>query len=113
MARDVNTVVISGRVCNLDDSVKDVGSTQKFEFSIASTGYKDTTNFVNIVMWGKKAEVAHRLLKKGSYVVINGELRQERWESRGEKKQRYVVATEEFEFLPYNRPPEKQEEKIF
>ncbi len=38
------------------------------------------TQFHNIVVWGRQAEIAHQFLKKGSIVFIEGHLRTRLWQ---------------------------------
>lgn len=49
-----------------------------------STGEKkETTEWHNIVLWGKTAEIAQKYLHKGDQVYIEGKLRTRKWEKDG------------------------------
>ncbi len=46
----------------------------------------EDTQWHNIVIWGKKADIAEKYLKKGSEVAVQGKLINRSYESNGEKK---------------------------
>jgi len=60
----------------------------------------ERTEWHNIVMWGKNAEVAERYIRKGTQLYIEGHLRTRSWEDRNNVK-RYIteVYVENFELL--------------
>ena len=66
----------------------------------------DEVTFVEIVTWGKQAEACSEYLAKGRLVLIEGRLRQERWEDRkGEARSALKVVAERVQFLSNGRPP--------
>src|SRR5574341_2033031 len=72
---------------------------------------KDEVTFVEIVTWGKQAEVCSEYLAKGRLVLIEGRLRQERWESReGEARSALKVVADRVQFLPNGRPQSPEED---
>jgi len=80
-------------------------------FRDSSGAPKDEVSFVEIVAWGKQAELCTEYLAKGRLVLIEGRLRQERWESReGESRSALKVVAERIQFLPNGRPPAAEEE---
>jgi single-strand DNA-binding protein len=92
-----NSVQLIGRL-GKDPEVKDFGEKKKASFSIATTdSYKnqngekiEDTQWHNIVIWGKLADVAGKYLKKGSEVVVEGKLIHRIYETdKGEK--RYIT----------------------
>ncbi|HTH56660.1 MAG TPA: single-stranded DNA-binding protein [Cyclobacteriaceae bacterium] len=89
-----NSVQLIGRL-GKDPEVKTYGSKKKASFSIAtSDSYKnakgekvDDTQWHNLVIWGKLADVAEKYLKKGGEVAIEGKLVHRVYETdKGEKK---------------------------
>jgi single-strand DNA-binding protein len=52
---------------------------------------EEITNFHNIVAWSKLAEICAKLLKKGTKVFVEGELRTRKWEDNGVQKQKTEV----------------------
>ena len=93
-----NSVQLIGRL-GKDPEVKSFGSGKKMaSFSIAtSDSYKNAkgekvedTQWHNIVIWGKLADVAGQYLKKGAEVALEGKLVHRMYETdKGEK--RYVT----------------------
>ena len=72
---------------------------------------KDEVSFVEIVAWGKQAELCTEYLGKGRLVLVEGRLRQERWESpAGEARSVLKVVAERIQFLPNGRPQTPEED---
>ena len=63
---------------------------------------QDATEFHNIVVFGRTAELAAQYLKKGSQACIEGRLQTRTWEQNNEKKYRTEVVAETVQFG--NRP---------
>ena len=92
-----NSVQLIGRL-GKDPEVKTFGDKKKAAFSIATTdSYKNAngekvedTQWHNLVIWGKLADVAEKFLKKGNEVAIEGKLVHRVYETdKGEK--RYIT----------------------
>jgi single-strand DNA-binding protein len=62
----------------------------------------EEVTFVDITVWDKQAETAAQFLKKGRLVLIEGRLRQEKWEDKngGGTRSKLVVVAERVTFLP-------------
>lgn len=71
---------------------------------------KEEVSFFDVVLWGKSAEVFAAHMKKGRPVLINGELRQERWEQDGQKRSRIRVHADRFIFIGPREGTAKSEE---
>ena len=77
-------------------------------FSIATNRtYKDRdgkkqeqTDFHNIVVFGRQADVVNQYLKKGSSVFVEGRMQTRSWEKDGEKKYRTEVVADRVQFGP-------------
>jgi len=88
----VNKVIVLGRL-GRDPEVRSLDNGNMVaNFSVAtsetykdkSTGEKkEKTEWHNIVMWGKAAEIAQKYLKKGDQVYIEGKLQTRSWEKDG------------------------------
>jgi len=52
------------------------------------SGVKETL-FIDSVVFGKTAENCDKYLKKGDPVLIEGKLREHKWESEGRRKARW------------------------
>lgn len=67
---------------------------------------KEETVFVDVVMWGKAAETAGRLLAKGRSVFVNGRLTSDEWEDKeGNKRSRLQITAYHWQFA--SPPPQK------
>lgn len=60
----------------------------------------EETEFHNVVLFGRQAEVAHQYLKKGSSVFIEGRLRTSSWEADGVKKYKTEIVAENMQLGP-------------
>lgn len=89
-----NSVHLIGRL-GKDPEVKMFEKSKKASFSIATTdSYKnqkgekvEDTQWHNVVIWGKLADVAGKYLKKGTEVCVEGKLVHRAYDSaKGEKK---------------------------
>lgn len=80
------------------------------EFSIAvnrnwtdkKTGdKKEEVSFIDIVSWGRTAEICAEYLKKGRSTFVEGRLQQDRWEDQktGQKRSKIRVNAESVQFL--------------
>ncbi|MGQ9832946.1 MAG: single-stranded DNA-binding protein [Candidatus Villigracilaceae bacterium] len=68
-----------------------LGVTQRWK---SGSEMKEYTDWVNIETWGRLAEICHQYLHKGSLVYVEGRLRTEKYEDKGETKYfTKVVAT--------------------
>lgn len=77
-------------------------------FSIATNRtYKDRdgkkqeqTDFHNVVVFGRQADIVNQYLKKGSSVFVEGRMQTRGWEKDGEKKYRTEVVADRVQFGP-------------
>ena len=51
----------------------------------------ESTSFVDVTLWGRNAEVASEFCKKGSPLLVEGRLKQETWETDGNKRSKLKV----------------------
>ena len=68
---------------------------------VTKTGEKkEETCFVNLVIWGKRGEIAAEYLKKGSLIFVEGRLNFRSWETQdNEKRSTLEVHVDNFQFL--------------
>jgi len=86
---EVNYVIVAGNLTKDPVFRQTTNSTPVVNFSIASNRkYKDSSNnwqedvcYVGIVAWNKLAESCKERLKKGSAVLVDGELQSRSWKS--------------------------------
>ena len=106
----VNKVILLGYV-GKDPEVRYLAQNQPVaSFTLATTehGYTNSngvqiperTEWHNVVMWGRNAEVAERFIRKGTQLYLEGRLRTRTWEDRNQIK-RYTteIYVDEFELL--------------
>lgn len=105
----INRVVISGNLTRDPELRATGGGTSVLKMGVAvndrrknqQTGeWEDYANFVDVTMFGARAEAVSRFLSKGAKVAIEGKLRWSQWESQqGEKRSKLEVVADEIEFL--------------
>ncbi len=62
---------------------------------------KEEVDFFDVEAWDKLAELASEYLSKGNPVLIEGRLKQDRWEDEGGKsRSRVKVVAQGLQFLP-------------
>lgn len=104
----LNKVILAGRL-GRDPEIRDAGTTRIAEFSIAMDRHgpsKDggerekLTSWVTIKAFAKQAEFAERWLKKGSAVIVDGELIEEPWKDKetGKPRSKLVVIARHLSF---------------
>jgi single-strand DNA-binding protein len=105
----VNKVILIGNL-GRDPEVRQIPSGQTVAtFSIATSrkwrdrdgNRQEQTEWHNIVVWGRQAEVAGQYLNKGRQIYIEGRLQTRSWDDQqsGEKKYRTEVVCENFQML--------------
>lgn len=61
---------------------------------------REETCFIDIVFFGKKAEIANQYLSKGSKLLIEGRLKFDQWtDNNGQNRSKHTVAVENMEML--------------
>ena len=127
----LNKVQLIGNLCQ-DPSIKTFDTEKKVAtFSVATSdkAYKlkngtevpEKTEFHNIVIWGKLAEVVEKYLHKGDKVYLEGKIRTRNYEDKNGAK-RYateifvdnleMLSTKRQEAQPASTPPQVDAEPI-
>lgn len=107
---NLNKVILVGRLTN-DPQLRNTPSgapvcsfglaTNRIWNDRASGERKKTTEFHNIVLWRKLAEIASQYLNKGSLVLIEGRLQTRTWnDSSGNRRQKTEVIGEGIQLAP-------------
>ena len=76
---------------------------------------KEEVLFMSVVVFGKQAETCGQYLSKGSPVLVEGRLRERRWEYEGKKYSKMELVANNVRFLgkrekesgPVDAPPEE------
>ncbi len=61
---------------------------------------QNETSFFDVDVWGAQAENCSKYLSKGSGVIIEGRLKQDRWEKDGRTQSRVKIVATSVHFLP-------------
>ncbi|MGL5681698.1 MAG: single-stranded DNA-binding protein [Marinifilaceae bacterium] len=110
----VNKVILIGNV-GKDPEIKTVGDNKVASFTLAtSETFKDksgerktVSEWHNIQLWGKVAEIAEKWVKKGSKLYIEGKLRTSSWEKDGNKHYRTEVMANTIQFIGARKEDEQ------
>ena len=115
----VNKVILIGNL-GKDPEVVVFDTAKKAIFPLATTEYYknkegqrvEQTEWHNIVCWRGLAEIAEKILKKGSQIYVEGKLRTRSWEDK-EGNKRYIteVLAENFTVLANKNHQENNQEQ--
>lgn len=109
----MNKIVLIGRLA-ADPELKTTTSglsVTSFTIAVDRKGSTDrVTDWIDIVAWRKTAEFICNYFKKGSPIVIDGNLQTRMWEDKDGKKRKTVeVIAESVEFVPRSGGEQPQE----
>ncbi|HIU85349.1 TPA: single-stranded DNA-binding protein [Candidatus Spyradomonas excrementavium] len=101
----INSVVVVGRV-GQDPEMKYFESGKvKTTFSLAVNRWDsktkgEVTDWFNIELWDKLAEIAGEYVKKGKLVAVDGRLAMSKWnDASGSSRERYFVRAQNMRLL--------------
>ena len=113
MANYNRTILMGNLVA--DPITKQVGDQTVAEFRLAWNQRKkngeDKAHFFDCEAWGITAETVAQFLRKGSGVLVEGQIHQHRWEDRdnpGKTLSRIRIKADRVEFLPKNSAANQQ-----
>ncbi len=108
MAASLNRVFLMGNLTR-DPELRFIPSGQAVtSFTLAvnrnyvsnSGEKKEEVSFIRVVVWGKRAEVCHEYLRKGSPVFVEGRIQSRSWEAPdGTKRSTVEVNAQNVQFL--------------
>lgn len=61
---------------------------------------QDSTEYHNLVVFGRQAEIVQQYMKKGSSIYVEGRLQTRSWDADGGKKYRTEIIVDTFQFGP-------------
>src|SRR6516162_1970483 len=72
-----------------------------YVYTNKQTGQKvEEVSYIDLVAWGKTGETIAEYMKKGRQILVEGRLKQDRWESQdGKKMSKVRVTVESFTFV--------------
>ena len=102
----INRVILIGR-CGADANVRTVGDQKVASFNLAtSEKYKgkdgnmvESTEWHNITIWGKLAEVAEKYVTKGSQLYVEGKIKTEKYTKDGQDRFITRIIASSFQML--------------
>lgn len=114
----VNKVILIGNL-GKDPEIITFETAKKATFPLATTEYfknkagekVEQTEWHNIVCWRGLADIAEKILKKGTQIFIEGKLRTRSWEDKDGNK-RYIteVVADNFSVLANRNHPDNNQE---
>ena len=114
----VNKVILIGNL-GKDPEIITFETAKKATFPLATTEYfknkegnkVEQTEWHNIVCWRGLADIAEKILKKGTQIFIEGKLRTRSWEDKeGNKHYITEVVADNFTVLANRNHPENNQE---
>ena len=89
---DLNSVSLGGRLTS-DPELRQTNSGHSVcDISIAVNRMKENeTDFIDVTLWGKTAEISAQHLTKGRFINVQGRLKQDKWQDK-EGKNRYSMS---------------------
>lgn len=107
----MNTVVLSGRICADPELRTTPNGHNVCSFRLAVPRTKEVTDFINCVAWDKTAEVICKYMPKGMKIMVSGDLRSRTYETQeGAKREVHEVVVFKAEFAdskPNNSAPQQ------
>lgn len=106
---NLNKVFIIGRITADPELRTTPTGDHVASFSIATNRYwrtkegerKENTEFHNVVVWGRQAEVINQFSKKGSVIMIEGRLQTRSWEGKdGQTRRTTEIIAENIQLGP-------------
>jgi len=112
---DFNIVTLISRIVKDAELTYTKSGTALCKFAIASNSYQgkdkdDYVSFFDIVLWGKQGEALNPYLKRGQQVGVAGSLRQDRWETDGNKRSRVNIVANNIQLLGGKKDSNNQKE---
>ena len=116
----MNKIVLLGKLIK-DPELKTIDNGEKVftrfivavERNFKSADGTRKSDLIPVTMWGRKAEVICKFMKKGSYISLSGRLKTGSYEDKqGNKKYLAEVVAEDFKFVGNRREPKVGNEVI-
>lgn len=106
MSRSFNQVTLMGNLTKDPEVSTTPGGQSVGKFSLAlnrrykdDNGWKESTDYVDIVCWGNLAERNKEYLSKGRPVLVSGRIQSRSWEQDGQKRSKVEVVASDVVYL--------------
>lgn len=111
----INKVCISGNLGRDPELRYTRSGSPVLSFSVCVNGrvkrgdqWEDKANWVDVNMFGTRAESVAKYLAKGTHVALSGRLNQNTWEKDGQKRSKLGVIADDIDFSGQRRDAEGQ-----
>lgn len=104
----MNKVILAGRTCSEWKTHKYGDGKTFVTNSLAIQEGNDKTEFVNVTVFGKTAEIVYKYVKKGDMVLLEGSIHTSVSEKDGKKQYFTTVVVLRAELLPNARKTKKE-----
>lgn len=117
----LNSVQLIGRLGRDPELRVTAGGTGVCEFSVATNriagrnanGEREyATEWINVQVWEKLADVCNTYLRKGRRVMVSGSLRTDSWEDRDSGQRRYKTYVRGYEVMFLDTPDDSSEPRV-
>ena len=89
---DLNSVSLGGRLTSNPELRQTNSGHSVCDISLAVNRMKENeTDFIDVTLWGKTAEISAQHLTKGRFVNVQGRLKQDKWQDK-EGNNRYSMS---------------------
>ena len=104
---DINKVILVGRLTRDAEQTYTPGGYALLKFGIAvnrrrkqGEQWVDEANFFDVTVYGRQGEAIARYMTKGKQVAVDGQLRQDRWESQdGSRRSKVTIDADNIQLL--------------
>lgn len=116
----VNKVILMGFVGKEPEVKYTQSGSAVATFSVATSEkfknkegqWQNETEWHNVVVWGKRAEVIKDHVHKGSQLYVEGKIKTRSWEKDGKKNYRTEIIASDFQFVGKKGEAKEPEEKL-
>ena len=114
----INSVNISGNIGQEPELRTTASGMHVLSFSMCVNArvkrngeWTDKPNWVDVKVFGQRAESLSRYLDKGSHVTVSGRINQSTWERDGQKRSKLEVICEDIDFSGGKRQEQQAEDE--
>lgn len=116
----INHVVVSGNLTRDPDERRTASGMAILKLGVAVNDrqkkgdeWVDYPNFLDVTVFGKRAESLASKLAKGSKVYVVGKLRWSQWDSNGEKRSKVEIIADTVEYERRDRDEQPAQQSLY
>ena len=107
----INSVTVAGNIGGDPELRSTQSGKSVLRFGVAvndrvpdgNGGWTDRANWVDVIVFGNRADALSRFLSKGAKVAVQGKLRYSQWERDGQRRSKLEVVADEVELMQRDR----------